>query len=463
MKKENFQTIEGIPVKAGRKVSMDSEKASGQTSQNASEKRKVTSLAERVMGLARDDILMHLRFLQLALAKLEYREQWGLGGFATDGNTLYYDPVHVLLCYRDNPGSVSCAWLHMLLHCVFLHGFRYDKLEKERWDLAADIAVESVILELGYGGAALEQDGAAAGKLRELKDRMGALTAERIYKYFGREAPDPREEGELRRLFARDSHALWKSSERLEVTEAQWKKISQRVGTQLRSFTGSKSGTAGLEQNLEETVKERYDYGEILRRFTVSTEEIRLSEEEFDYIYYTYGLEHYGNLPLIEPLEYRESRKVREFVIAIDTSASCSGRAVAAFLRKTYSLLKTRESFSTKINVHILQCDAQVRSDTKITGEDELEDFLREGKLTGFGATDFRPVFDYVETLRERGEFENLKGLIYFTDGYGIYPEKMPDYQVIFAFLEEDENRPPVPVWSMKVVLEEETLLETRP
>ena len=33
----------------------------------------------------------------------------------------------------------------------------------------------------------------------------------------------------------------------------------------------------------------------------------------------------YGNLPLIEPLEYRETKKVREFVIAIDTSASCRG------------------------------------------------------------------------------------------------------------------------------------------
>ena len=63
-----------------------------------------------------------------------------------------------------------------------------------------------------------------------------------------------------------------------------------------------------------------------------------------------------------------------------------------------------------------------------------------------------------MEVLREQREFENLKGLIYFTDGYGIYPEKMPDYQVIFAFLEEDENRAPVPPWSMKVILEEETL-----
>lgn len=429
--------------------------------ERASEKRKIASLAERAMKLARDDILMHLRFFQMALAKLEWKEYWGLNGFATDGNVCYYDPVHVLKCYLENPRSVARACLHMLLHCIFLHGFRADRLEKGRWDLAADIAAENVILEMGYGGAAMEQDGAAAGKLSELKASIGTLTAERIYRYFGREGLSPPEESKLRRLFFRDDHSLWKPGERLEMTEAQWKKISERVRAQLRSFAKSGSGTAGLEKNLEETVKERYDYGEILRRFTVSAEEIFINEEEFDYIYYTYGLEYYGNLPLIEPLEYRESRKVREFVIAIDTSASCSGRAVAAFLRKTYSLLKNRESFFEKINVHILQCDAQVQSDTKVTGEEELENFLREGKLTGFGATDFRPVFDYVEILRERKEFENLKGLIYFTDGYGIYPEKMPDYQVIFAFLEADGNRAPVPPWSMKVVLEEEMLFST--
>ena len=50
--------------------------------------------------------------------------------------------------------------------------------------------------------------------------------------------------------------------------------------------------------------------------------------------------------------------------------------------------------------------------------------------------------------------------MIYFTDGYGIYPERMPDYKVIFAFLDEDENRSPVPAWSMKVVLESDELEE---
>jgi hypothetical protein len=29
----------------------------------------------------------------------------------------------------------------------------------------------------------------------------------------------------------------------------------------------------------------------------------------------------------------------------------------------------------------------------------------------------------------------------------------MPDYDVIFAFLEEDENRAPVPPWSLQVIV----------
>ena len=163
---------------------------------------------------------------------------------------------------------------------------------------------------------------------------------------------------------------------------------------------------------------------------------------------------------MIEPLEYKEIKKVKEFVIAIDTSASCRGAIVRAFLQKTYSILKSTENFFHKVNVHILQCDNEVQSDTKITSDEEFEAFIKYGKLRGFGATDFRPVFEYVDKLKQQKEFDNLKGLIYFTDGYGIYPERMPDYDVIFAFLNEDENRAPVPPWSMKVVLESEELEE---
>ena len=77
-------------------------------------------------------------------------------------------------------------------------------------------------------------------------------------------------------------------------------------------------------------------------------------------------------------------------------------------------------------------------------------------KLKGSGATDFTPVFDYVEKLKAENEFTKLKGLIYFTDGFGIFPEKVPDYEVLFAFLYEDISRPRVPGWAMQIVMEDE-------
>ncbi len=418
-----------------------------------SDTEKIASLAGEVLALARDDILMHLRFFAPALAAFGFKERPGMEGFASDGGNCLYDGAFVLKGYQRKPEQITRSYLHMLLHSIFSHSFRAQQLEPEAWNLAADLAVEHVILELGLEGATLPEDRAFLGKLEILKERAGGLTAERLYRYFIRNPLSVEEERELVQLSFRDRHELWKQEGDGDPVMEQWRKLSQQVKMELKSFAGSKGSVKSLERNLGEATREQYDYGEILRRFAVPGEELMVSKEEFDYIYYTYGLTHYGNLPLIEPLEYRESKKVREFVIAIDTSASCDGEAVKAFLRKTYSLLKGYENFFTKFNIHILQCDNQVQSDRKLTCEGDLEIFLQEGKLTGFGATDFRPVFQYVEKLRDIGEFENLKGLVYFTDGYGIYPERMPDYQVIFAFLEEDENRGPVPPWSMKVIV----------
>lgn len=424
--------------------------------QTSEEQLKIRELAEQVLTLARDNILVSLRFLDVALLQLEWQEKGPIGCLATNGSSVQYDARYILKLYRQDPRLVTRSMLHLLLHCVFYHSFAYDKVERELWDLAADMAVESVIIEMGLPMAAVDTDGEAAGKLRVWREDVGALTAERIYKYMRHNPITPRERQELIRLFYRDSHELWRPAEEIRMTPQQWKKISERVKADLKAFTRNRTNTAGLEKNLAEATRDKYDYGAILRRFTVMGEDMSVNDEEFDYIYYTYGLEHYGNMPLIEPLEYKDAKKVKEFVIALDTSASCRGPVVKAFLNKTYSLLKGSENFFTKINVHIIQCDNEVQSDTKITCDEDFQAFLAHGRLQGFGATDFRPVFDYVDGLLEQGEFENLKGLIYFTDGYGIYPERMPGYDVIFAFLEEDEMRQPVPPWSMKVVIEDD-------
>ena len=187
-------------------------------------------------------------------------------------------------------------------------------------------------------------------------------------------------------------------------------------------------------------------------------EAIKINDDEFDYIFYTYGLKLYDKMPLIEPLEYKEVKRIKDFVIAIDTSGSVQGEQVQAFIQKTYNILKSTESFFTKINLHIIQCDTTIQEHIKITTQNEFDEYLKKMQLKGFGGTDFRPVFEKVDDLLRSKEFTRLKGLIYFTDGYGVFPERKPVYETAFVFVRDDYEIPDVPSWAIKLVLEADDL-----
>ncbi len=241
--------------------------------------------------------------------------------------------------------------------------------------------------------------------------------------------------------------------------EQEWKKISERMQMEMETFAKQQGDRAGsMMQNLKEVNREKYDYTAFLKKFAVMGEVMKINDEEFDYVYYTYGLSLYKNLPLIEPLEYKDVKRIREFVIAIDTSGSVAGDQVQTFIQKTYNILKSTESFFAKINLHIVQCDAAVQEHVKITTQEEFDEYLRNMKILGLGGTDFRPVFRLVDSLIEENEFTNLKGLIYFTDGYGDFPARKPDYETAFVFIEEDYNNPDVPPWAIKLVLRKDEI-----
>jgi len=223
---------------------------------------------------------------------------------------------------------------------------------------------------------------------------------------------------------------------------------------------GKQRGTepGSMIQNLKEVNRERYDYTAFLKKFAVMGEAMKINDDEFDYIFYTYGLQLYEKMPLIEPLEYKDVKAIKEFVIAIDTSGSTSGELVQKFVQKTYNILRSTESFFSKINLHIIQCDADIQEDKKITCREEFDEYLKTMKIHGLGGTDFRPVFEYVEKLRQEKEFTNLKGLIYFTDGYGAFPAKKPDYDTAFVFVDDQYGNPDVPPWAIKLVLQKDEI-----
>ena len=165
-------------------------------------------------------------------------------------------------------------------------------------------------------------------------------------------------------------------------------------------------------------------------------------------------------MPLIEPLEYKESLKIYDFVIAIDTSGSCRGRVVKNFLRRTYSILKSTEVFGKKMNVHIVQCDNQIQDDALIISDEAFERYIQNVNVTGAGGTDFRPVFDHVDRLKKAGMFTDLRGLLYFTDALGIFPEKEPEFKTAFIIMPQEDDIPKIPDWAIGRMVSRDDLEE---
>ena len=85
------------------------------------EQAKITSLAEQIMGYARDSILVHMRFLDIAVTALSPKIRENLGGIACDGKNLYYDPVYWLKQYKEDPAFAVRCYLHVLFHLIFYH------------------------------------------------------------------------------------------------------------------------------------------------------------------------------------------------------------------------------------------------------------------------------------------------------------------------------------------------------
>lgn len=235
-----------------------------------------------------------------------------------------------------------------------------------------------------------------------------------------------------------------------------WKDVADRVLVEAHAFMHSGRGeiAGSMLQNLKKLTRETYDYTQFLMKFASHREErMQIDEDEFDYTFYTYGMKLYGKVPLIEPLEYKERNLIREFFIAIDTSGSCQGEVVEGFLTKTCNILRQTQAFATRVNIHIVQCDACIQEDARIGSQEELEEYIAHLTLKGFGGTDFTPVFRYADRLLETGEIRRLDGLLYFTDGYGIFPARPPKYRTAFVFLDKAEEVR-VPPWAMKVYLD---------
>ena len=442
---------------------------------------EIIKVASEVLNFSRQRTLVNMRFLEPAIrmltespSKCMCNRSYGMG---TDGKNLYYNPEYVLRAYQKEKGFVSRMYMHLVVHGIFRHFFVNPQIEQRKWNLACDMATEYIIESWKLDFADISAGADEKRELDRIRKNVGLMNAEKIYGYLKKTKES--EIDRLEKIFRRDDHSFWYSetknrndviqmksrqmNQNREVTfssqklEELWKQVAQKIQVDLETFMRSRSGETGdFLVNLKLVNRKKQDYSAFLRKFSRLGEHMKINDEEFDYNFYTYGIQLYGNMPLIEPLEYKDVRVVKTFVTVIDTSGSVEEEKLRRFLEKTYQILKSGQESEDRVNFHLIQCDALVQKDVKITSEKELEQVMEDLTLYGRGGTDFRPAFEYIEELRRNGELTNLNGMLYFTDGMGVYPRKKPEYPVAFVYDSEVLDKiPEVPAWAIRYLMDD--------
>jgi len=336
---------------------------------------------------ARTQLLIKYPFFgQLAL-KCDFKE--GGETMATDGKYFYYNREFI-----ENlpPKQVMGVLVHEILHNAFLHAYRIKDRDPKRFNIAADYAINGIIIREYRNKLELPDE--------VLYDpKYVNMSAEKIYTLLPNTHNEPKVAwGEV--LEATDSE-----DSSVTEQEAEWK-----VAVKQAANMAKKAGD--LPKLLERRLKledAKVNWKEVLQGFVTS-----FSND--DYSWYPPDIQYLCHDLHVPSMS---SPSMGPIVIAVDTSGSINLPMLSRFFAELSSII---ESCKPK-EIHVLYCDS------KITGKEILTQYdlpLKPHPIGG-GGTAFKPVFDYVKHSNITPDC-----LIYFTDLYGDFPED-PGYPVLWA------------------------------
>ncbi len=238
------------------------------------------------------------------------------------------------------------------------------------------------------------------------------------------------------------------------------KQIDDMVNRSNKNQEGQGHGYGGGDLGLHvQASEDNGSYRSFLKEFIKEREVACEDVSTIDTMLYTYGLDMYGDVPIVEPSEVNELRRLNTLVIAIDTSGSCSGDVASRFVRETSTMLSDVKDSVKFDNIYLFQCDTRIVYEECYSSPEELDD-MEEMDLYGFGGTDFRPVFDRIKKLIAEKNIQ-VDGLIYLSDAYGDFPDEKPDYPVYFVLPESEciDGKPKnsrAPEWVNYKIIEED-------
>ena len=349
---------------------------------------------------------------------------------ATDAKNFYFNPEYIGHLTLEQTQFVLA---HEAMHCALSHFARRNHRQKHRWDVACDYAVNMILDDERMHGP----DNAL------MNAAYRGLTAEEIYPVLHE---DPPEETQDSHLFDNDSDAQGGEGESREQDEGQGqsgkdrddasgdaeprggekpeerrvppppadpKQLEEQWKSRLAAAAQAARQAGRLSQSLRRLVDHllapQLPWRALLARFMMNA-----ARDD-------YSFQRPSRRESAALLPRLSSQSV-SVVVALDTSGSVREEELREFLSEIDAL---KGQVRAEVTLHA--CD------------DKLDDngpwhyalwepvALPRGGVSGGGGTDFRPLFDWVEGLPSSPDL-----LVYFTDAEGRFPEREPNYPVVW-------------------------------
>lgn len=129
--------------------------------------------------------------------------------------------------------------------------------------------------------------------------------------------------------------------------------------------------------------------------------------------------------------DIQDGEKIDWIAIAIDTSGSIQGAELDSFIGEVKGILSAYDQVTARLTF----CDAAASPFVELKDFDQDKENI---KPTGGGGTAFEPVFDLIKK-----EGNNPLCLLYFTDGFGSFPNSVPEYDCLWITTTGEQVRFP--------------------
>ncbi len=416
-------------------------------------------------------------FLAKPIYSLKTKPSDEIESICSDYEYIYYNPKWLIDKYTKNGKKMENTIIHTVLHNLYLHPSMTTENDKV-FEAAADMSVFCMM----KNADALRTNSAIDKEFDAFLKLCDDTSTSALFKKADEDAVVFNKMFSIVSKLKEDDHNLWytkrkdtppeqdnapqQSGEPKEMTVSD--EPQNGNGTQEGNDTSNKSQNAnaaavGSQMNKNEEMwsnmlvqakanarspqygsahgnmfdeikkPDRFSkmsYLEYMKRFAVQ-EIMSEDPDTFDVIMYTWGMDNLGDTPIIEFSETREQCSVTDIIIAIDMSGSCGGDIAVNFLRQIYTLFE-QLNIRSSVNIRVVTFDTQITSEKIIRSRKDAEKLIRDYKGTGWGGTSFECVFDYADNFSKNNRGKKLKGLFFFSDAMGSFPEQKPKYRTTF-------------------------------